>query len=512
MSGIPLYDEKCAGALVTAAVGDALGWPNERSSYDRSAKQKVQIGFQDWMYRAGGQFRGHFELIRAGEYSDDTQLILAVARSLLSGQAWEKHFCNKELPFWLKYQRGGGRAILQAAKSWENRVEPWRGKDAKSYFMAGGNGAAMRILPHVIFHIHDHDFLGISEEVAIDAIQTHGHPRAILGALCYSYALYYLFKKENTLSFGELTKAVLDNKSNWGQFPVAFSEGWMGAAQEFAPYDYLETWYKTLDSMSHMLKMISDALDNGVLDIETQTLSDLGCFDNTVKGAGDIAAVGSIYLASKYANNPTLGVKSAVNALGADTDTLASMTGGLLGALCGLSWLPPEWMCIQDYDCLIRMAGFLHSRQGFTLVKEYTSFNQAADTAWQRSPIGLYQFIETTTFPFGKTGSVTISKYVTKLGQTIYVRSYSSEQTNQPRKRSVNTDSARVCSLKIDSTQAAKLCENDALSKIKFCTVLKVLGLYSQGVSSPEAIRKQAKLKVTKDTIAEILNLIVFDP
>ncbi len=516
MSGIPLYDEKCAGAFVTAAIGDALGWPNERRIPSRSAQQKVQIGFQNWNCRAGGRFRGHFELIRAGEYSDDTQLILAVARSLLSGKAWEKHFSDKELPFWLRYQRGGGRAALQAARSWENKVEPWRGKSAKGYFMAGGNGAAMRVLPHVVFHISDSDFLAISEEVSIDAIQTHGHPRAILGALCYSYALYYLFKKENTLSFGELVEAVLDKLSDWGAFPVAFSEGWMSSAQEFAGYDYLSVWHETLCSMGNMLKTVSDALANGVLDMEAKTLNSLGCFDNSVKGAGDIAAVGSIYLASKYANNPSLGVKSAANALGADTDTLASMTGGLLGALCGLSWLPAEWTCVQDYDCLIRMAGFLHSSQGFTSVKEYTSANRTPGTAWQRSPIGLYQFLEATTLPIGKTGNVTIDKYVTKLGQTIYMRTYSSKQANQPREHGhgtgVDTSSCRICALRIDGAKAAELFKNDALGNIKFRTVLKILDLYAQGMSSPDVIRKQAKTKLSEEAINEILKLILSDP
>ncbi|MGN0813400.1 MAG: hypothetical protein ACI4MQ_07830 [Candidatus Coproplasma sp.] len=36
---------------------------------------------------------------------------------------------------------------------------------------------------------------------------------------------------------------------------------------------------------------------------------------------------------SKYANNPALGIKQAANLFGADTDTIAAMTGGLMGKL-----------------------------------------------------------------------------------------------------------------------------------------------------------------------------------
>lgn len=86
----------------------------------------------------------------AGEYSDDTQLLLAVARACLAGNQWLEHLRVVELPFWPTYQRGGGRAALTACRAWQDSSPPWASTKAASYFAAGANGAAMRIAPHVL--------------------------------------------------------------------------------------------------------------------------------------------------------------------------------------------------------------------------------------------------------------------------------------------------------------------------------------------------------------------------
>lgn len=81
-------DQRAKGALLGAAVGDALGWPQEdrsqRIDQNRSCPSaKASRSFVSWRRRSGGRFYAHEEVIKAGEYSDDTQLILATARSLL---------------------------------------------------------------------------------------------------------------------------------------------------------------------------------------------------------------------------------------------------------------------------------------------------------------------------------------------------------------------------------------------------------------------------------------------
>ena len=82
---------KARGAFLGAAVGDALGWPQERIGRNISAVRDKRgeapvLTFRQWARRSGSRFYPHIEKVRAGEYSDDTQLLLCTARSLIHGQ------------------------------------------------------------------------------------------------------------------------------------------------------------------------------------------------------------------------------------------------------------------------------------------------------------------------------------------------------------------------------------------------------------------------------------------
>ena len=90
MSIIPTKMEKCKGAMLSTAIGDALGWPNEKISKNRWKNIKVKESFIEWKRRSNKPY-WHEEKILSGEYSDDTQLTLAISRSIITGN-WEKFF------------------------------------------------------------------------------------------------------------------------------------------------------------------------------------------------------------------------------------------------------------------------------------------------------------------------------------------------------------------------------------------------------------------------------------
>ena len=46
---IPTQIEKCKGAMLATAIGDALGWPNEPCSKNRIKKPKVMDNFVGWI-------------------------------------------------------------------------------------------------------------------------------------------------------------------------------------------------------------------------------------------------------------------------------------------------------------------------------------------------------------------------------------------------------------------------------------------------------------------------------
>ena len=64
---IPTQIEKCRGAILATAIGDALGWPNEPRSRNRSKKLKNFDNFIEWK-RSSFVPRWHDEVILPGEY------------------------------------------------------------------------------------------------------------------------------------------------------------------------------------------------------------------------------------------------------------------------------------------------------------------------------------------------------------------------------------------------------------------------------------------------------------
>ena len=117
-------ETKYKGSLKLAAIGDALGWMTEFEKSQDALRKKFGSDyintFHDWEKNVGGRFHGYVDKLKAGSYSDDTQLLLSVARSIKSdGFVDQQYFAKKELPEWLLYSRGAGRTIKNAARKIE---------------------------------------------------------------------------------------------------------------------------------------------------------------------------------------------------------------------------------------------------------------------------------------------------------------------------------------------------------------------------------------------------------
>ena len=346
---------RAEGAFLALAAGDALGWPREIPQNLRGgqADAPARVEFEEWTRRGGGRFHPYEEVIHSGEYSDDTQLTLAVARSRTNhGPAWWKAFTRMELPLWTLYQRGGGGATKRAAHAWANGSPPWKSSKSehiRRYFEAGGNGVAMRVLPHALFLAGQDNPATLMHDVVLDGTATHGHPRALVGATAYAYAAWSLARSSGTLRFGELLDTLLDEASAWSEFPSGTRDGgsWFKAADHATAMQYDQSWNRTAREMRELLEAARKGLRAGALADDHSILKDLGCFGRA-RGAGTSSAAGAAYLAARHAAQPVRGVLGAAFEKGADTDTLAAMTGGLLGCLAGVAWLPQPWLQVQD--------------------------------------------------------------------------------------------------------------------------------------------------------------------
>ncbi len=355
---------RVAGALLGGAIVDALGWPTE---FARTPKDLERVGvleyplrdFVPWHKRTGGRFFTRVDNIQPGDYSDDTQLTLAVARSLnADGSTDPDYFAKQELKYWLGYARGAGATVTAAAKAASRVKADWRwnffsstrGRRAFDYRDAGANGAAMRISPIALANLNDPHRMVI--EIWRNSIVTHGHPRAIIGALVYGEALRTLASGQDLVAeryvrhlrsfIRDLDAAPADEdlahwRRRWSENHVPFEAQW----PEF---------------VAEMDSMLGVALEGQRADLRA-TLTRLGAFEPATKGSGTASVAAAIALFLRRGKDFRNLALEAANMLGSDTDTIGAMAGSLAGAWGGYMEIPERWATLMaDYTYLNRMA------------------------------------------------------------------------------------------------------------------------------------------------------------
>lgn len=384
------WTDRARGMLVGAAVGDAMGWPYERRDRTRSLPPLSQVAgrFFPWRRMAGSRFRPISEEIGPGEYSDDTQMLIAVARArLTAGDDWLLWLQRVEWPFFLDYERGAGASVKRACRAWEKHGTAWGRKadDQAQYFSTGANGAAMRIAPHVIAH-REASFNVLAADVISDAATTHGHPRALLGALVHAYALWASMQQPAPLAYGWLIEATLDGLKDWRE-PVwqSFSRSWLDAASKAFPLGYEHAWDETVLEVEELLNHARTTLKSGALSAPSTFLESQGLTRAKTRGSGTLCAVAAIYLAARSAASPERGISVPARQEGADTDTLASMTASLLGAGLGAEWLGSYGREVQDNRLLVTLAERLLRPAAATVPPPAQDEASQARTAFQQA-------------------------------------------------------------------------------------------------------------------------------
>jgi ADP-ribosylglycohydrolase len=381
---------RARGLLLGAAVGDALGWPQEQRSGivggSRSRNVKPKAAFREWRRNSGTQFGRYTETVRAGEYSDDTQLILAVARACAGGDRWFDQLIQVELPAWLSYQRGGGRAVLSAARAWLHGHAPWaegpKQVDPSRYFGAGANGVAMRIAPHALA-ARESPAEHLVARVVRDGISTHGHPRALVGGVLHGLTLWSLLRQSSTLGYGELVEQ-LRAEASWRRLELSdvLPQDWLEAYEQRTGSRAQDDWSATVKEVDSLLDVAETALRRGALADDDATLGELGCFDPKVNGSGTVSAVAALYIVARSAARPMSGLLGAAFLRNADTDTLASMVASTLGVLHGPDWLGALATEVQDAAYI---EGFAQSSPLVTL-EQADLFSMSEDESASSSP------------------------------------------------------------------------------------------------------------------------------
>jgi ADP-ribosylglycohydrolase len=340
-----------------AAWGDALGFITELTTSlgevsRRSGGAKVESTVP-WKRRIGGRF-GPMVDLPAGTYSDDTQLRLAVSRSIRANGRFDvESFSKIELPVFLSYELRAGKGTKAAAYELMKRHVRWSSNffenDRANYLNTGGNGAAMRIQPHV-WSAPGHDPRQFMGWVAADAIVTHGHPRGVVGAVIHANALSSVLRR-GQVPDPEVWPQIVEYAATIPdvmQEHEALRDRWLPMWEQGAG----KPWREAVDeTIAEGLSMVAEAQraalsDDREADYREWVTASGGKRPETA-GSGMIAAVASLLAAWLYRDDPVAGLLMITNQLGTDTDTIATLTGALLGAT-GLP-LPPGPLLDSEY-------------------------------------------------------------------------------------------------------------------------------------------------------------------
>ena len=278
-------EHRVAGALIGSVVGDALGAPFEvgppgqfSARFPRPAR-----GVRTEMC-GGGPWA-------PGEWTDDTQMGLLVAHSLLDCGGLDESDMFHRFCRWA--QAGPTDIGVQTAAVLRSGL-PFD-QAAAAYFGAGnraaGNGSLMRTTPAAIW------FSRFGAEATADAARrisrlTHGDPAA----------------GEGCAIFHQLLRVALD-----GDDPLEAVD----AAVAGVPEAYRAKWAAVLAPTWHP--------------------------ERASEGNGAVwPTLGSAVWALRTTTSFEEAMRAVID-LGGDTDTVAAVTGGLVGAVQGIARIPMRW-------------------------------------------------------------------------------------------------------------------------------------------------------------------------
>lgn len=288
----PMRSQAVAGALLGCALGDAIGLPYEALSKRRAARL---LGAPD---------RHRFRLGR-GMVSDDTEHSCLVAQALCASggdvEAFRAHLA-RGLRWWLLGLPAGiGFATLRAT------LKLWLGFDPRrSGVYSAGNGPAMR---SAVLGAAIEDRARLVELVRANTLITHSDPRAFAGALAVALAA-------RQSAHGEVDATRLAHE-----------------VRHLCPDP---SGAECADAIASAAESVARG------EATTEFATDLGCARG-VTGFVLHSVPVALHAWLAHPRDAAPAIRSAVEC-GGDTDTVAAIVGGIVGAGVGIDGLPRDWL------------------------------------------------------------------------------------------------------------------------------------------------------------------------
>ncbi len=306
---------KYTGCMLGAAIGDALGKQNE----GLTRSEILNRGYITEYGRAPEGCPG--ESMRAGQYTDDTEQMLVLARSIIECNGFDVRDFAERITQW------GADALADRAR--RSLVGPSSREAVKrlisgsSWEKSGSNipscGSAMRVAPIGLFY---KDMEDVESNAVLSSIPTHSSKSALAGAVAVAIGV----------------RCALEDMECYDIIRESSSRA--------SKYD--DDLAKKID-LSYELK--NDDPDKVFAEIGTSYL-----VHETVPCA--------FYCFSRHSGSPEMAIIEAVNA-GGDTDSIACITGALCGALHGMGAFPMKWIKgLEDKELIGHVAGKILEKSG----------------------------------------------------------------------------------------------------------------------------------------------------
>lgn len=273
--------DRAIGALIGLAVGDAVGTTLEFKQRDSYPRLTDMVG--------GGPFR-----LKAGQWTDDTSMALALADSLIENPDLDPADLMRRFVAWRDegaYSCTGtcfdvGMTVSSALSRWQRSGDPLAGSTVPN---SAGNGSLMRLSPVAIRHWQDREQL--RHIAALQSRTTHGAPEAVSACVAYAELI------ADAIAGRPRHEVLVPRRGDHaGRIAEIMGGSWRGALRhEIGSSGYV----------AHSLE----------------------------------AALWSIGRTSDFRS----AVLTAAN-LGGDADTTAAIAGQLAGALYGASGIPQDWL------------------------------------------------------------------------------------------------------------------------------------------------------------------------
>jgi ADP-ribosylglycohydrolase len=278
--------QRCIGALIGSVVGDALGAPFEFGPADQYTERfpTSARGLHTEMCGGSGW--------QPGEWTDDTQMALHTAASLLQNDGLDEADIFSRYQEWVNADPADvgsqTRQVLTSGRPWQTAAAT----HFKQTAHAAGNGSLMRTTPAAIF------FARRGQQATADAARrisalTHGDPAA----------------GEGCAIFHRLVATALDDDDPLSQLEAALADVEEACRAKWAT-----------------------VLDKGwTPDQATES-----------NGAVWPTLATAVWALRRYGEDFEAAMRAVID-LGGDTDTVAAVTGGLLGATYGIEVIPSRW-------------------------------------------------------------------------------------------------------------------------------------------------------------------------